>query len=211
MEDTLISKKDLLEEADISYGQLYRWKRKNLIPEEWFVRKSTFTGQETFFPKEKILERINKIKQLKDDLSLDALAEMFSPKPNEDFSLTKKELISRNIVSEIVFSLLPEPVKLDQTLHFKTILLLYSIHKTLQQGDVGFEEGRLMYRLLEEHYDKLAQKNGELLLVRKMGIPFVILVEESNGIYLDELSKIVIKLSVGSVVEDLKNKLIMGG
>ncbi|WP_453595920.1 DUF4004 family protein, partial [Streptomyces sp. NPDC054865] len=43
----------------ISYGQLYRWKRKNLIPEEWFIRKSTFTGQETFFPREEILKRIS--------------------------------------------------------------------------------------------------------------------------------------------------------
>lgn len=49
MEEQLISKKELLERTSISYGQLYRWKRKNLIPEEWFIRKSTFTGQETFF------------------------------------------------------------------------------------------------------------------------------------------------------------------
>lgn len=48
MEEELISKKDLLDETGISYGQLYRWKRKQLIPEEWFIRKSTFTGQETF-------------------------------------------------------------------------------------------------------------------------------------------------------------------
>ncbi len=50
MDERLISKKELLEHAGISYGQLYRWKRKNLIPEDWFIRKSTFTGQETFFP-----------------------------------------------------------------------------------------------------------------------------------------------------------------
>ena len=43
----LISKKDLLARTGISYGQLYRWKRQNLIPEEWFIKKSTFTGQET--------------------------------------------------------------------------------------------------------------------------------------------------------------------
>ena len=54
MQNESISKKELLELSKISYGQLYRWKRKNLIPEEWFIKKSTFTGQETFFPKEKI-------------------------------------------------------------------------------------------------------------------------------------------------------------
>lgn len=49
MEEDLISKKQLLDLTGISYGQLYRWKRKQLIPEEWFIRKSTFTGQEPFF------------------------------------------------------------------------------------------------------------------------------------------------------------------
>ena len=51
--EELISKKELLEVTNISYGQLYRWKRKKLIPEEWFIKKSSFTGQETYFPKEK--------------------------------------------------------------------------------------------------------------------------------------------------------------
>ena len=48
MED-LISKKEVLEQYGISYGALYRWKRMGLIPEAWFIRKSTTTGQETFF------------------------------------------------------------------------------------------------------------------------------------------------------------------
>lgn len=44
----LISKKELLERYKISYGTLYRWKRMGLIPDDWLVKKSTFTGQETF-------------------------------------------------------------------------------------------------------------------------------------------------------------------
>lgn len=74
-----ISKKDLLKETNISYGQLYRWKREGLIPEEWFIKKSTFTGQETFFPKAEILERIERIQLLKDEYSLEDLAKMLSP------------------------------------------------------------------------------------------------------------------------------------
>ncbi len=61
MEEELISKKEILDMTGISYGQLYRWKRKELIPEEWFIKKSSYTGQETFFPREKIINRINKI------------------------------------------------------------------------------------------------------------------------------------------------------
>ena len=69
-----ISKKDLLKTTGISYGQLYRWKREGLIPEEWFVKRSSPTGQETYFPQEKILKRIHAIQQLKDSYSLEELA-----------------------------------------------------------------------------------------------------------------------------------------
>ncbi|MCX7772535.1 MAG: YhbD family protein [Clostridia bacterium] len=77
--DEYISKKDLLAATGISYGQLYRWKRENLIPEEWFIKRSSYTGQETYFPREKILERIDKIQQLKDRYPLEDLARMLSP------------------------------------------------------------------------------------------------------------------------------------
>lgn len=78
MEQELISKKELLERYEISYGALYRWKRKGLIPEDWFIKKSTVTGQETFFPKALICERVEMIKNQKDDLSLDELSKHFS-------------------------------------------------------------------------------------------------------------------------------------
>jgi hypothetical protein len=72
--DQLISKKDLLTKYGISYGALYRWKRKGLIPEEWFIKKSTSTGQETFFPAAVICERIELIMNQKEDILLDDLA-----------------------------------------------------------------------------------------------------------------------------------------
>ena len=77
MEQELISKKELLERYSISYGALYRWKRKGLIPEEWFLKKSTVTGQETFFPKELVCERVALILGQKDEYSLDELSKQF--------------------------------------------------------------------------------------------------------------------------------------
>ena len=77
MEQELISKKNLLERYSISYGALYRWKRKGLIPEEWFIKKATATGQETFFPKDLICERVELIQNQKDDYSLDELSKQF--------------------------------------------------------------------------------------------------------------------------------------
>lgn len=75
----LISKKELLQMTGISYGQLYRWKRERLIPEEWFIKQSAFTGQETFFPRDLILPRIRAILENKEKYSLTELSRMLSP------------------------------------------------------------------------------------------------------------------------------------
>ena len=74
----LISKKELLTRYNISYGALYRWKRKGLIPDEWFIKKSTTTGQETFFPEKLVCERIELIQEMKEDVLLDELAKKLS-------------------------------------------------------------------------------------------------------------------------------------
>lgn len=76
----LISKKDLLQRYGISYGALYRWKRKGLIPEEWFVKKSTVTGQETFFPQDLICQRVELILSQKEEISLDDLSRQIREK-----------------------------------------------------------------------------------------------------------------------------------
>lgn len=81
-EENLIAKKEVLRQTGISYGQLYRWKRKGLIPEAWFIRRSTFTGQETFFPRDKILDRVERIKTMKDSLPLDNLADAITQRVN---------------------------------------------------------------------------------------------------------------------------------
>ena len=67
-----ISKKELLDMFGISYGALYRWKRMGLIPEDWFIRRSAPTGQETFFRREQIIPRIEQI--LERGASLEELA-----------------------------------------------------------------------------------------------------------------------------------------
>lgn len=87
-----ISKKELLNLTGISYGQLYRWKREGLIPEEWFMKQSSFTGQETFLPREFILERIRFILEKKDNYSLEEIREMLMTTPDGK-ELTWEDLI----------------------------------------------------------------------------------------------------------------------
>lgn len=86
MED-LISKKELLAKYGISYGALYRWKRMGLIPEDWFIKKAAVTGQETFFPKVLICERVELILGKK-DVSLEELAQELNGKEESEAVLS---------------------------------------------------------------------------------------------------------------------------
>lgn len=83
-DERLISKKDLLTRYGISYGALYRWKRKGLIPDEWFIKKATVTGQETFFPETLICQRLELILGKKEDVLLDELAKELSGEAQKD-------------------------------------------------------------------------------------------------------------------------------
>jgi DNA-binding transcriptional MerR regulator len=204
--ENLISKKDLLEAANISYGQLYRWKRKNLIPESWFIRKSTFTGQETFFPKEDILQRIDKIKSLKDDLSLDELAGMFSPSPAIT-SLTAKEITERNIVSETALEMYKDYQGTLSTYTFEDLLTVYLADRLLQTGEMNRSEGMDLFKVLHEHLKKLEGKNSELIFLRKMGVSIFMLLPEPTDFFIESQAKIVAQYKLNKCIEELKLKI----
>ncbi|MGG5254749.1 YhbD family protein [Neobacillus sp. SM06] len=207
MSDELISKKDLLDLTGISYGQLYRWKRKDLIPEDWFIRKSTFTGQETFFPKEKILERINKIQTMKEHLSLEELADMFSPNLT-DLQLSKDELIKRNIVSKSVLDFYLENDNRGQQFDIARIVEIVILETLLQSGDIHQEEGKMVLDLLKDHSPLLKQKNCELVILRKLGISTCLLLVNAEGVYFEKGAKVVTQLPLLNLMEELKVKLV---
>lgn len=207
MSDELISKKELLELAGISYGQLYRWKRKDLIPEEWFIRKSTFTGQETFFPKEKVLERINKIQTMKDNLSLDELADMFSPNIS-DLELEKNDLIKRNIVSSPVMDIYMEMDKGGHQFTFSRMLEVYVLEKLLQSGEINLDEGKMLLQVLKYNAQVIKQKKCELVITRKLGVSSCLLLINSEDFHFEPGTKVVTALSMITCLEEIKAKLL---
>ncbi|AYF06955.1 MULTISPECIES: YhbD family protein [Bacillus] len=207
MSTDLISKKDLLELTGISYGQLYRWKRKNLIPEDWFVRKSTFTGQETFFPKEKILERIDKIQTMKEDLSLDELANMFSPSVRE-ILLTKEDVLRKGIASESVLQFFIEQTNKTTEFQFVDILYVYMLEELLQSGEISLEEGKMVLQVLRENYETIKHKTCDLIVVRKLGISTCFLVSNVDDLIFEKGTKIVLREAIMKYTEALKTKLL---
>lgn len=208
MEEDLISKKDLLDLTGISYGQLYRWKRKQLIPEEWFIRKSTFTGQETFFPKEMILSRIYNILNMKDDLSLDDLAGKLSDHSSYDkLTINANEISERNIVSNTTLKKFGERPGIEQAYTFDQLIHLFAVDRLLSAGEMSLEEADLLFRTLEEKTSKFDGKSWELFFVRKMGVTSFILAYAPADLLFDEGVRLVSKITHGDLTEQLKGKL----
>ena len=206
MEEELISKKELLERADISYGQLYRWKRKGLIPEEWFIRKSTYTGQETFFPRSKVLARIEKIKNLKEDVSLDDIADVFSPSP-DDVALTPDELKQKGLISPDVLNIFLKDHG-EGALDFNEIRMAYIFSNLLMSGHVSLDEGRLVLELLRTSLLRFGSASFDAMLTRKLGVFCCFAVPSGAEVILDKDMRLVSKISIPAVTEELKLKLI---
>ena len=207
MEEDLISKKDLLELTGISYGQLYRWKRKGLIPDEWFIRKSTFTGQETFFPRSKVLSRIYRIKDMKEDVSLDDLAEVFSPAP-DDVTIQPEDLVQRDIVSKEGLSAFLDQCDHSGTLGFEQILSAYATDRIIRSGDVALPEAQIVLQVMRQAQAEFKSQPYDLFLMRKMGVFTCFAASLPCNIALDESARLIMKLNMTALIEELKLKLM---
>ena len=120
----LISKKELLLRYNISYGALYRWKRKGLIPDDWFIKKATVTGQETFFPEKLVCERMELIMGKKDSLSLDELSNELNGKEDAGILVLDTEYGSKSFrISEVkrIYLMDADGQSLDITSTIKSI------------------------------------------------------------------------------------------
>lgn len=207
MDEELISKKEILDMTGISYGQLYRWKRKDLIPEDWFIKKSSYTGQETFFPKEKIIERINKIIELKDDIPLDELADMFSNKPKVK-DVNEEYILEKGIVRSEVMALYKDILGEKETYSFKEVLMMYVLQNELDKGKVNLTEVEGMLKLIDREYSRLEEKNGSVYLIRRLGIGICVAAFEEK-IVIDDGSKITGEINIKNTIDAVKFKLAL--
>ncbi len=170
MEQELISKKDLLDLTGLSYGALYRYKRKGLIPDDWFIRKATFTGQETFFPKAQILERMEQIRNLKEDISLDEMADVLSGQPTH-LSIRRDALLPK--ISPPLQAIVTALGDTEQ-LQFDALLAIYTAHVALDSGILAVSECAELLQVLLSHQP--LDVTSRIVAFRKSGVFFCELV-----------------------------------
>jgi hypothetical protein len=207
MDEELISKKELLELTGISYGQLYRWKRKGLIPEDWFIRKSTYTGQETFFPRGPMLTRVSRILNMKEDVSLDDLADVFSPgagaaeAPDAD-ALTKRGVVSPDAMRLFMEGRDGSPLDWGDALH------AYLFSQALVSGELSLDEARLMLDTLRTAAIRFGGAPAQVLLTRKLGVFACVALSAGGDTLPDRDTRLVRRFDLKASAEELKLKLV---
>jgi DNA-binding transcriptional MerR regulator len=212
-EEKLISKKEVLKKMGISYGQLYRWKRKGLIPESWFIRRSTFTGQETFFPQEKILERIERIKAMKEDHPLDDLADLITEQVNEKLEVAFSKLRKMGWLDEQVIQVChlredgQSVLSLNETF---CIGVLRQMRGTARKEEIDLTKRTLDEALAKGLIERIREERLSLHLLRKrlsaVGISAEIsLVTIANeGAFFDPDIEVVQSIELRTLLERIK-------
>ena len=203
MED-LITKKELLDQTGISYGSLYRWKRKNLIPDKWFIHRATYTGHETFFPREKILERIEKIQQLKENMSLDDIAAALDPTLYE-VDMTLQDLLEKEITTQPVIDLYLARYGEVGELDTEGVLRIYLFHSLLKPGALSRDEVFCALDLLRANEGELEHRS--LIITRKLGVCTLMLAPEEAAIAFDSETAIVREIVISKLKTELKELL----
>lgn len=173
-----ISKKELLESTGISYGQLYRWKREGLIPEGWFIKRSSYTGQETFFLKDKILERIQTIQELKDQYSLEDLAKLLSPENERDVLISEEYLQE---VKDIDFEILNYYKHCSKKLHlnFFDFILILAFQKMKAKLKISINEVKKMMDLNVLRFIEIGKIDFSILVFDIENELYLIVIKES--------------------------------
>lgn len=200
----LISKKDLLAQTGISYGQLYRWKREGLIPEEWFIKQPSFTGQETFFPKAAVLTRIDTIQRLKDQYSLEELARILSPEVSERNFTTEDLYVIEELAPELIPAFCRGFDKRSFT--FVELLMLVALSQCSQDYGISPEQIELLCRGLKDHLKDLKQTDYLFVLLDKNGDYLVALYQAQAQVFLDSRLREVCQIRLDEISTRLKVK-----
>lgn len=179
-----ISKKDLLKTTGISYGQLYRWKREGLIPEEWFVKRSSPTGQETYFPQEKILKRIHAIQQLKDSYSLEELARILTPEISNRL-FCEEDLEHFDELDIDVAADFMDAMSKDSFV-FLEVLVMIALSQAMVDTAITEEERTHAVSFLSKQMSEMHSADYVLELLQAQGHLYVLLKKEDSEVYLDD-------------------------
>jgi hypothetical protein len=84
---------------------------------------------------------------------------------------------------------------------------MFMLDHCLQTGEMNLDEGKYLLQTFADHYRKFEGKNCELIFIRKMGVSAFLLVSAGSELYFEQGVKIILRVNVGKLIEDLKLKI----
>ena len=199
-----ISKKDLLVETGISYGQLYRWKRDGLIPEEWFIKRSAFTGQETFFPRERMLARVRAILELKDTHSLEEIRENLAAKTTV-YKLRETLRVATDMEPDLIDSL-RAPATIAEV-NIESLAAVLHLYEMAKRAQVDKDRIRELIDEILVVLSESAQRPTMVGLLQSAGEWHFIAASQATWIATDKKITFVETAQIADVVENVRARL----
>ena len=168
--DDWISKKDLLKETGISYGQLYRWKREGLIPDSWFVKRSSYTGQETYLPRRQAVERVQFILRHKSGHTFGQMLSLLHPQADSrQYAPETLMAIPNTLQPMMLLADLTDSQRID---HAQALMVLLAARAAKVYGGMAESEMAAFMKALlawQQEYDLSQITDGLILLLKNKG------------------------------------------
>jgi len=199
-----ISKKDLLLETGISYGQLYRWKRDGLIPEEWFIKRSAFTGQETFFPRDRMLARVQSILALKDTHSLEEIRENLAAKTTV-YRLREALQTASDMETDFIDSL-RVPATISEV-NIESLAAILQLYEMAQRAQVEKDRIRELIDEALVAFSESVYLPSMVGLLKTAGEWHFIVASQATWIATDKKITFIETAQIADVVENIRSKL----
>lgn len=191
-------------ETGISYGQLYRWKRERLIPEEWFIKQSSYTGQETFFPKELILTRIREIQELKDVYSLEEVAKLLSPEiTNHGFSI--KEFEEMKEISGPLLQHFKEALN-KELVTYMELLVMIILNRIQEQYGIKIEDIKTIFKNILPGLEKIKSTDYILTIIQLEHNYYSFIHQDREQILFDNRFHIISKVRIDEISSEIRVK-----
>ena len=148
------------------------------------MKRSSPTGQETYFPQEKILKRIHAIQQLKDSYSLEELARILTPEISNRLFCEEDLEHFDELDIEVAADFMDAMSK--DSFVFLEVLVMIALSQAMVDTAITEEERTHAVSFLSKQMSEMHSADYVLELLQAQGHLYVLLKKEDSEVYLDD-------------------------
>ena len=127
----------------------------------------------------------------------------------EESNFEGTDLIEKNIVTKQSLLLFQSMTGNQADLSdLKQLLMLKILDGQVVTEKITFEEGKLLWQFLNQHYARLNGDQASIMLMRHLGLPFVIGALNREMVIFDEGDKLILEIEVMKELGQIKLALL---